>query len=361
MRAFDPPTHEICIKGKIKQMKAKDVNDLMGLRSEGKQITGDVNVNDRAFKNLRNTYYKMPYKEIAEMIIFGKEEVRRLYGKVLSFVSDIGEELMSLQSILLGQGSREKKGKKSQEEEDDDKATDSEGKNEDEKIEEEGLVDEGTASEEKNEEEKLEEEEYNEEGGNNDDSKEEEDKEAGVGGKDSAEDEEGRGEEQSSKHPRRSKRYKRSAVKSPWLRTNVGKKRKMDEKEQLFQICTTRCEENEGDKIIVDLYSYYLTHAELQCFGGKRWISDRVMSMVARTLEEEEEENVEKKGKGKEKKKKKKKKGQPDPKEMMARGCDDLYKKKVEMLWWLLSHRNNVKEPEAMSLLEGSQVTRKRK
>ncbi|XP_054782874.1 uncharacterized protein LOC129290161 [Prosopis cineraria] len=95
---------------------------------------------------------------------FVHQEVRRLYGKVLSFVSDIGEELMSLQSMLLGQGSREEEGEKSQEKEDDDKGIDSEGKNEDEKIEEEGLVDEGTALEEKNKEEKLEEEEYNEEG-----------------------------------------------------------------------------------------------------------------------------------------------------------------------------------------------------
>ncbi|XP_054813528.1 uncharacterized protein LOC129314190 [Prosopis cineraria] len=190
-------------------------------------------------------------------------------------------------------GSREDEGEKSQEEEDDDEGIDSERKNEDDKTEEEGdkeLVDEGTTFEGKNEDDKFEEEEHNEEGakrkekGDNDNSEEEEDKEEVVGGKDSDEDEGGKGEEQSSKHLRRSKRDKRPAVKSPWVRTNVGKKRKMDDKERLFEICTTPCEEDEGDKIIIDLYGYYLTRAELQCFGGKRWISDRVMSMVAQTL-----------------------------------------------------------------------------
>ncbi|KAI9108792.1 hypothetical protein K1719_020097 [Acacia pycnantha] len=65
-----------------------------------------------------------------------------------------------------------------------------------------------------------------------------------------------------------------------------GKKRPKHEndKKALYQLCTTRCTEEEELEEFVEMYDYFLTRADLQCLRGRQWISDRFMSMVAKTL-----------------------------------------------------------------------------
>ncbi|KAI9104390.1 hypothetical protein K1719_022962 [Acacia pycnantha] len=101
---------------------------------------------------------------------------------------------------------------------------------------------------------------------------------------DSTEDELNVGEE--FKNLRKSTRIKRPAIGSPWVVTTVGKKRPKHEndKKALYQLCTTRCTEEEELEEFVDMYDYFLNRVDLQCLGGRQWISDRFMSMVAKTL-----------------------------------------------------------------------------
>ncbi|KAI9114711.1 hypothetical protein K1719_014409 [Acacia pycnantha] len=105
---------------------------------------------------------------------------------------------------------------------------------------------------------------------------------------DSTEDELNVGEE--FKNLRKSTRIKRPAIGSPWVVTTVGKKRPKHEndKKALYRLCTTRCTEEEELEEFVDMYDYFLNRVDLQCLGGRQWISDRFMSMVAKTLVRDE-------------------------------------------------------------------------
>ncbi|XP_028784898.1 sentrin-specific protease 2-like [Neltuma alba] len=64
----------------------------------------------------------------------------------------------------------------------------------------------------------------------------------------------------------------------------AGKKRTIDDRQALFDMCTARCNHEEQEQYFVSMYGYFLTRGELQCLQRRRWINDRFMTMVAKTF-----------------------------------------------------------------------------
>ncbi|XP_028771718.1 uncharacterized protein LOC114728933 [Neltuma alba] len=62
------------------------------------------------------------------------------------------------------------------------------------------------------------------------------------------------------------------------------KKRTIDDRQALFDMCTARCNHEEQEQYFVSMYGYFLTRGELQCLQRRRWINDRFMTMVAKTF-----------------------------------------------------------------------------
>ncbi|KAI9074780.1 hypothetical protein K1719_043257 [Acacia pycnantha] len=68
-------------------------------------------------------------------------------------------------------------------------------------------------------------------------------------------------------------------------------KRPYDEKEQLYQLCTTHVTKDEAEEEFVEMNDWHLRRVELHCVKPRAWINDMVMSMVAKTLVADQLEN----------------------------------------------------------------------
>ncbi|KAI9102340.1 hypothetical protein K1719_023542 [Acacia pycnantha] len=101
--------------------------------------------------------------------------------------------------------------------------------------------------------------------------------------------------ERSDEKIRRSKRLitRSSVLKSPWIDPNhkMKGKRPYDEKEQLYQLCTTHVTKDEAEEEFVEIKGWHLQRVELLCLKPRAWINDTVMSMVAKTLVADQLEN----------------------------------------------------------------------
>ncbi|KAI9082741.1 hypothetical protein K1719_035315 [Acacia pycnantha] len=88
---------------------------------------------------------------------------------------------------------------------------------------------------------------------------------------------------------RRSKRVitHSSVLKSPWIDPNrkTKGKRQYDEKEQLYELCTTKSiPKDEAGEEFVDMNGWHLQREELLCLRPRTWINNMVMTMIAKTL-----------------------------------------------------------------------------
>ncbi|KAI9121829.1 hypothetical protein K1719_007219 [Acacia pycnantha] len=101
--------------------------------------------------------------------------------------------------------------------------------------------------------------------------------------------------ERSDEKIRRSKRVITcsNVLKSPWIESNhkTEGKRPYDEKEQLYQLCTTHLTKDEVEEEFVEMNGWHLRRVELHCLKPRAWISDTVMPMVAKTLVANQLEN----------------------------------------------------------------------
>ncbi|XP_028780789.1 uncharacterized protein LOC114737057 [Neltuma alba] len=287
------------VKARVKSEKNSDRGILHGVPSVGGAST-----------SASNTGIKLTHPEI-------KRTYERLMTMVEGLVSTIGEELVSLQLRLTDEIDKEDVVEAVSSEDDKEKATEDEetgeeGKGspkdsilsqEEQQSEPEGDDKEEGKSASREEESQSQPEEKGEgsHSGSEDDGEEKtQDKSSDA----AAEEDKGVGDEMEEKDEmdqqaqgqmdvRRSTRVRSRAIKSPWLEeVKKGRgKRKADEKEELFQMCTRRCDQDEGAKYIVEMYGYFLTRAELCCLQDRKWMNDRFMSMVARTLVGDEKEN----------------------------------------------------------------------
>ncbi|KAI9095345.1 hypothetical protein K1719_026379 [Acacia pycnantha] len=80
---------------------------------------------------------------------------------------------------------------------------------------------------------------------------------------------------------RRSKRVitRSSVLKSPWIDPNrkTKGKRQYDEKEQLYELCTTKSiPKDEAEEEFVDMNGWHLQRVELLCLRPRTWINNTV-------------------------------------------------------------------------------------
>ncbi|KAI9128105.1 hypothetical protein K1719_001098 [Acacia pycnantha] len=69
-------------------------------------------------------------------------------------------------------------------------------------------------------------------------------------------------------------------------------KRPYDEKEQLYELCTTKSTtKDEAEEEFVEMNGWHLRRVELLCLKPRVWLNDTVMTMVAKTLVADQLEN----------------------------------------------------------------------
>ncbi|KAI9077004.1 hypothetical protein K1719_041080 [Acacia pycnantha] len=81
--------------------------------------------------------------------------------------------------------------------------------------------------------------------------------------------------------------WKKNVLKSPWIDPNrkTKGKRQYDEKEQLYELCTTKSiPKDEAEEEFVDMNGWHLQREELLCLRPRTWINNTVMTMIAKTL-----------------------------------------------------------------------------
>ncbi|XP_028770571.1 uncharacterized protein LOC114727947 [Neltuma alba] len=90
---------------------------------------------------------------------------------------------------------------------------------------------------------------------------------------------------------RRSSRRKVPAVKSPYMST-YGRKVKMSERDAFYTVCTEWCQPDEAQEVMVDMFGHLATRSDLQALGPRRWISNRIMTLIAHTLNADQHESA---------------------------------------------------------------------
>ncbi|KAK4281527.1 hypothetical protein QN277_013007 [Acacia crassicarpa] len=215
--------------------------------------------------------------------IFSHPEIKRTYDRVMSRVRSIlQEELGSLQARLLGgreidedDGNDEGEGQREGESEDEEDGGDTEQEDGGDTEEEDGG---DTEKEDDDMRSTKDDEGYKSEGGSSQKGQECDD--TNYSNEDQV------NVEEEFHNLRKSERLKKPAIGSPWVVTNIGKKRAKvaDEKEALYQFCTATCTKEEEMEEFVQMHDYFLTRKELHCLRENAWINNRIMSMVAKTL-----------------------------------------------------------------------------
>ncbi|XP_028794538.1 uncharacterized protein LOC114750156 [Neltuma alba] len=81
---------------------------------------------------------------------------------------------------------------------------------------------------------------------------------------------------------RRSSRRKVLVVKSPYMST-YGRKVKMSDRDAFYTVCT---------EVMVDMFGHLATRSDLQVLGPRRWISNRIMTLIAHTLNADQHESA---------------------------------------------------------------------
>ncbi|XP_054816861.1 ubiquitin-like-specific protease 1A [Prosopis cineraria] len=81
---------------------------------------------------------------------------------------------------------------------------------------------------------------------------------------------------------RRSERKRVEVNWSPFLKEPI--QGRITKEQQIYEYCTRRTNQAEGEECVVEMYDYYLTRVECQSLGPKKWISTAVMSMVAKVM-----------------------------------------------------------------------------
>ncbi|XP_028751581.1 uncharacterized protein LOC114757063 [Neltuma alba] len=74
LRAYDPPTHQFTIRGKIKEIDAQDVAELLEVPHTGEKVRTDVDDDDETYKRLKNEYGKVSFTKILKDIKSGENE-----------------------------------------------------------------------------------------------------------------------------------------------------------------------------------------------------------------------------------------------------------------------------------------------
>ncbi|XP_028755906.1 uncharacterized protein LOC114715276 [Neltuma alba] len=74
LRAYDPLTHQFTIRGKIKEIDAQDVAELLEVPHTGKKVRTDVDDDDETYKRLKNEYGKVSFTKILKDIKSGENE-----------------------------------------------------------------------------------------------------------------------------------------------------------------------------------------------------------------------------------------------------------------------------------------------
>ncbi|KAI9122049.1 hypothetical protein K1719_006738 [Acacia pycnantha] len=304
MRTYDPPTNQFRIRGKTLEIQGEDVSQLLGVPRCGEEVTMNVSDTDPILLQLRKDYGKMKYDDILNVITSGESGdqfeilfMMHMLGTFLAPTSSITPSMQLLKVLkdlyanlmgIINDGHKK-------------------------------LV--ASVEDELRKAQTYIERQWKQQVGEEDDGEDSQDGhdyEAQEGHRDGHHDDDGHhGSElvmrmmlirmthllehrstlmnlmypvqQEDAAPRRSMRAKKPKIKSPWILTKPLKrarkaKEDKEEKEILFDIISGPYTEDERQQILIQRDDEDITREQLQTLGRRNRLSNRVMSVVCKTL-----------------------------------------------------------------------------